>query len=178
MASQQEMFPTNSFYLAQVVVFRLPATFSSQAINGRCEQNTISHCMHRRRHFVRTSQCTHSLYHIRGSRLKLNCVPKTFLIPSLVSRHVSRPAQYTQHLVLSFTCLHFSFVHRLRLKFDHVQNTLCRFTRPWRWRFCESRTSHRNRVAHSIIYSLPPASEIIFVSVEFSGGDLGGCESE
>ena len=28
-ASQQEMFPTNSFYLVQVVVFRLPATFCS-----------------------------------------------------------------------------------------------------------------------------------------------------
>ena len=33
-ASQQEMISTNSFYLVQVVVFRLLATFNSQAING------------------------------------------------------------------------------------------------------------------------------------------------
>ena len=54
-ASQQEMIPRNSFYLVQVVVFRLPATFNSQSIDGSCEQNTFSHCMYRRRHFVSTS---------------------------------------------------------------------------------------------------------------------------
>ena len=39
----------------QVVVFRLPATFNSKAIDGGCEQNTFSHCMYGRRHFVSTS---------------------------------------------------------------------------------------------------------------------------
>ena len=48
----------------------------------------------------------------RGSRL-MNCVPKHFLNPSLVSRHVSRPAHHTQHFVLYFTVLYFSFAHRL-----------------------------------------------------------------
>ena len=53
--------------------------------------------------------------------------PKHFLIPSLVSRHVSRPAQYIQHFVLFFIFLYFSFFQQLRLKVDHVQNTLRRF---------------------------------------------------
>ena len=104
-----------------------------------CEQNTFSHCMYRRRHFISTSHMMFTF--TRGSRLKLKCVPETFLIPSLVSRHVSRPAQYTQHFVLFFTLLYYSF-HWLRLKVDHVQNALRRFTRPQRRRFYGSRTSH------------------------------------
>ena len=54
--------------------------------------------------------------------------PKHFLIPSLVSRHVSRPAKYTKHFVFFFTFLYFSFFHRLRPKVDHVQTTLSRLT--------------------------------------------------
>ena len=82
-----------------------------------CEQHTFSHCMYRRRHLVSTS---HMMLHAHAW-LKKNCVPQNpFVIPSLVSRHVSRPA--TQHFVLFFTFLYFSFFHRLRLKVDHVQN--------------------------------------------------------
>ena len=85
-ASRQEMIPTNSFHQVQEMVFRLPATFNCQAIDGeeggRGEPNTFSHCMYRRRHFVSTS---HMMLHAHAW-LKLNT-------PSLVSRHVSRPAQ-------------------------------------------------------------------------------------
>ena len=59
------------------------------------------------------------------------------VIPSLVPRHVSF------HLILTF--LYLPFAHRLRLEVDHVRNTLRRFTRPQRWRFDGSRTSHRLR---------------------------------
>ena len=62
-ASQQEMIPTNSFYLVQVVDFRLPATFNSHAIDGACEQNTFSHCMYRRSHFISTS---HMMLHVHA----------------------------------------------------------------------------------------------------------------
>ena len=71
-ASQQEVIPTNYFYLV-----RLPATFNSQAIDGRCEQNTFSHFMYRHIHFVSTS---HVMLHAHAW-LKLNCVPKTFSHP-------------------------------------------------------------------------------------------------
>ena len=54
-ASQQEVIPTKIFLFVQVVVFRLPASFSSQAIDVRCEQNTFTRCMHRHEHFVSTS---------------------------------------------------------------------------------------------------------------------------
>ena len=64
----------------------------------------------------------------RGS----SCAFHTIVIPSLVPRHVSRPALYTKHCDLILTVLHFSFAHRPRLKVDHVRNTLSRFTRPWR----------------------------------------------
>ena len=40
-------------------------------------------------------------------------------VPSLVPRHVSRPAQYTQHFDLIFGVLYLFFSHRLRLKVDH-----------------------------------------------------------
>ena len=45
----------HDFSLVQFVVFRLPATFSSQATDGECEQNTFPHCMYRHKHFVCTS---------------------------------------------------------------------------------------------------------------------------
>ena len=128
------------FSLVQVVVFRLPTTFNSLAIDGRCELNTFSHSMYRREHCVHTAHCTDLLH--AHAWLKL-CVPKKIVIPSLVSRHVSRPAQHTQHFDLIFTVLCFSFVHRLRPKVDHVRNTLRRLTRPWRWWFYESRTAHK-----------------------------------
>ena len=62
------------FYLVQVVVFRLPATSNSEAIDGRCEQKTLSRCMYRRRHLISTS---HMMLHAHAW-LKLNGVPKTF----------------------------------------------------------------------------------------------------
>ena len=65
---------------------------------------------------------------MRGS----SCAFHKIVIPSLVPRHVTRPAQYPQQFVLSFTCLYFFFAHRLRLKVEHVGNTLRRFTRPQR----------------------------------------------
>ena len=61
----------------------------SPPASERCEQNTFSHCTYRRRHFVSTS---HMMLHA-DAWLKLNCVPKHFIITSLISRHVSRPAQ-------------------------------------------------------------------------------------
>ena len=59
-----------------------------------------------------------------------SCAFHRIVIPSLVPRHVSRPAQCTQHSDIIFTVLYFSFAHRLRLKVDHVRSTLRRFTRP------------------------------------------------
>ena len=71
--SRQEMIPTNSVHLVQEVVFRLSATFNSLAIDGRCDQNTFSHCMYIHRHFVSTSNM---MLHAHAW-LKLRCVPKT-----------------------------------------------------------------------------------------------------
>ena len=64
-----------------------------------CEQNTLSHCMYRREHCVDTAHCTDLLWRAFHK----------IVIPSLVPRHVSRPAQCTQHLILIFTVLYFSF---------------------------------------------------------------------
>ena len=72
---RQEMIPTNSFYLVQVVVFRLPATFNSQAIDGGVNRTPS--------HIACTDADTLSAHHTRcytttrGSRV-MNCVPKTF----------------------------------------------------------------------------------------------------
>ena len=125
--------------------FRLPAIFNSQAIDGGVNRTPS--------HNASTDTDTMSAHHTwcytltRGSSW-IVC-PKQFLIPSLVSRHVSRAAQYTQHFVLFVTFLYFSFVHWLRLKVDHVQNTLRRFTKPWRWRCYGSSTSHKFRFCGS-----------------------------
>ena len=94
------------FLIVQVVVFRLPATFNSQAIDGACEQNTLSHCMYRCEHCVHTAHCTNLLH--AGS----SCAFHNIVTPSLVLRHVSRLAQCTQHFDLIFTVLKFSFAHR------------------------------------------------------------------
>ena len=92
-----------------VAFWRLSQCISS-ITDPKCKQNTFSRCMYRRRRFVSSS---HMMLHTLAW-LKLNCVPKTsFLIPSLVSRHVSRPAQYTQHFVLLFN--HFPLLLLLSL---------------------------------------------------------------
>ena len=127
-ASRQGMIPTNSFYFVQEVVFRLPATFNSQAIDGMCQQNTFSDCMYRRRHFVSTS---HMMLHAHAWLKLKNCVPNTFVhsiscsAPCLTTCTVHPAFCPLIHLPLLL-----SFFHWLRLKVDHVQNTLRRFTRP------------------------------------------------
>ena len=60
----------------------------------------------------------------------------------LLFRAMSHDLHSTPSILSSLSLFCFSFVHRLRLKVDHVQNTLRRFTRPWRWRFYGSWTSH------------------------------------
>ena len=74
MASQQEMIPTSSSSLVQVVVFACQQLSIPRQSTGRREQNTFSHCMYRRRHFVSTS---HMMLHAHAW-LRLNSVPKTF----------------------------------------------------------------------------------------------------
>ena len=74
MASQQEVIPTNSFSLVQVVVVACQQLSIPRQSTGRREQNTFSHCMYRRRHFVSTS---HMMLHAHAW-LKLNSVPKTY----------------------------------------------------------------------------------------------------
>ena len=65
--------------------------------------------MYRCAHFVRTSHCTHSLYHICGSRSTLLCAQNDRFISSL-SRDVSCSAQNTQHFILvSKGCSHPEF---------------------------------------------------------------------
>ena len=94
------------FSLSQVVVFRLPATFHSQATDGGCEQNTFSQCM----------LCQHIALHsflVPLAQGHLDCVPKTRL---RLLRSVSRHAQYTQHSVLYISHCHWS------PKVDHIQN--------------------------------------------------------
>ena len=92
--------------------------------------------LHPRSHIACADADTFSTQHIALICYTLtrssSCAFHRLVIPCLVSRQVSRPAQCTQHFVLYFTVLYFSFVHRLRLKVDHVQNTLRRFTWPWR----------------------------------------------
>ena len=69
--------------------FRLLSTFSSQAIDGRCEQNTFPHCMYRHKHFVRTS---HMMLHAHAW-LKL-CLPSTIVS---LSCHLSRAMSFDPH---------------------------------------------------------------------------------
>ena len=89
--------------------------------------------------------CPHSTLHwfVTRSRVAQVVLSKKIVMPSIVPRHLSQLAQYTQQFHLNFTVLCFSFAHLLRLKVDHFGNTLRRFTRPWRWRFYGSRTSHK-----------------------------------
>ena len=66
-----------------------------------CEHKTCSHCMCRRRH---SASASHVMFHAHARLKSISIVcPKHFLIPSLASRHVARPAQYTQHFVIFFT---------------------------------------------------------------------------
>ena len=141
MPSQQEMIPTNSFYLVQVVFFFcLPATFNSQAIDGWCEQNTFSHCMYRRRQVVSTSHMI--VPRSRVAQVEL-CALKHF--SRSVSCFAPRLTPCTVHPAIC-PLFHFrpysSIFHWLRLKVERVHNVLRRFTRLGRWRFCGSRTSH------------------------------------
>ena len=94
----------------------------------RVGETLLTHAVNRTPcHIACTDVNTVSTQHIalmcytltRGS----SCAFHKIFIPSLVSRHVSRLAQHTQHFDISF-------VHQLRLKVDHVQNTLRRFTKP------------------------------------------------
>ena len=113
------MIPTVCSLIVQEVVFRLPATFNSQAIDG-CVNRTPCNIACTDVNSVSTQHIALMCYRLtRGS----SCAFHIIFIPSLVLRHVSRLAQHTQHF-------DFSFVHRLRLNVDHVQNTLRRFTRP------------------------------------------------
>ena len=128
MASQQEMIPTNSFSLVQVVVFACQQLSIPRQSTGRREQNTFSHCMYRRRHFVSTS---HMMLHAHAW-LKLNSVPKTFSHSISCFAPCFTPCTAHPAFCLFFNFFHFSFFHRLRLKVDHVQNTLGRSTRPLR----------------------------------------------
>ena len=111
--------------------------------------------MYWRIHFVSTS---HMMLHAH-TWLKSSWIvcPKHFLIPSVVSHHVSRSAQYTEHYVIFFTFLHFSIFLWLRLRVCHVLSTLRRFRRPWRWRFYGSRTSHT-------LYALSPRSSHVVMT--------------
>ena len=68
------MIPTSSSSLVQVVVFACQQLSIPRQSTGRREQNTFSHCMYRRRHFVSTS---HMMLHAHAW-LRLNSVPKTF----------------------------------------------------------------------------------------------------
>ena len=87
---------------------------------------------------------------LSAQHIELNCYTLTrgsscafhkIVIPHHVSRHVSRPAQHTYLFDINFTFIHVTF--SCLLKVDHVQNPPHRFTRPQRWRFCGSTTSHR-----------------------------------
>ena len=104
--------------------------FLSIRVRKSCVINAITFStMNRPEHCVNTARCTDVL-HARAW-LKAQVVPSIKkVILSLVPRHVSRPAQYTQYIDLILTVLHFSFAHQLRLKVDHVPNTLRRFTGP------------------------------------------------
>ena len=62
----------------------------------RCEQNTFSHSMYRRAHCDSTSHCTHSLYHICGSRLFGLCAQN-----SVCSSHLSCAMCHAMHSTLS-----------------------------------------------------------------------------
>ena len=62
------------------------------------EQNTFSHCMYRREH------CPHNTLHW-VLRRRSSCSFNKTVTPSLVWRHVWRPAQHTQHFVLFCTPL-------------------------------------------------------------------------
>ena len=92
---------------------------AERAVRRICEQNTFSHSMYRCAHCVRTSYCTQSLYHIRGSRNSGLCAQNSLRLLRSVSRH----AQNTQHFTLHFSNNHWS------PKVDHVQNPLRRSTR-------------------------------------------------
>ncbi len=64
-------------------------------------KSNTSHSMYRCAHFVRTSHCNHSLYHICGSSLP-DCVSKK-VVSFHLSRDVSGHAQNTQHFILDFS---------------------------------------------------------------------------
>ena len=68
MASQQEMTTTIFVILFRLLFFACRQLSIPRQSTGRCEQNTFSQCVYRCAHCVSTSHCTHSLYHIRGSR--------------------------------------------------------------------------------------------------------------
>ena len=106
-----------------------------------CEQNTFSHCMYRRRHFISTS---HMMLHVHAW-LKAQVEMCARNISShLLVRVMSHDLLSTPSILSYFSLfLYFSFFHLLKLKVDHVQNTLRRFTRPQRRRFDGSRTSHK-----------------------------------
>ena len=98
--------------------FSLARNFNSLAIDGeRCTENTFSQCMYRCARCVSTSHCTHSLYHIRGSRLAGLCKIVFVHFISLL-RDVSCPAQYIFRSVLYISHYHWS------PKVDHIQKTL------------------------------------------------------
>ena len=126
-ASQQEMIPTNSFYLVQVVVSAC-RQLSTPGNRRRCEQNTFSLSMYRRRHFFSTS---HMMLHAQAC-LKLNCVPKTFSHSISCFAPCLTPCTVHPAFCSLFNSPPILLLHWLRLKVEHVQNTLRRFTRPWR----------------------------------------------
>ena len=125
--------PDTIFSLVQVVVFRLRATFRSQAIDGGREQNTFRHCMYRHRHFVRASHMISHAHAWLKSCLPLKAFP--YLVICL-DRHVVWSAQPS----LLFSTLSYTF--RLLLNVVSTKN-LRRSTRPWRWRFYGIRSSCR-----------------------------------
>ena len=97
--------------------------------DGPCEQNTLSHCLYRREHCVHTAHCI-DLFHAHAwPKLCVQNILSFFLLFRAISHDLhSTPSNFD----LFFTVLYFSFTLPLRLKVDHVQNTLRRFTRPWR----------------------------------------------
>ena len=127
LASQQEMISDKFFLSCSGSCFSLAGNFQFPSNRPGCEQNTFSHCMHRRRHFVSTS---HVMLH-GHAWLKLNCVPKTFsysiscfapcLTPCTVHPALC-PLFHIASTSPSFT--------GSGSRFDHVQNSLRRFTRP------------------------------------------------
>ena len=105
--SRNKQWFWHDFFLVQVVVFRLLATFRSQAIDGGVNR-PLSHIAYTD---TNTLSARHTWCHTltRGSRLRL-CLPsKTFLhLVICLTRHVVWSAQHAFLVVLYTVLIHFT----------------------------------------------------------------------